>query len=499
VASSYMGGARAGWRTVLFVSTVMLALAILVAGCTSSSSTTTAGGGLSTTSTTAGAGLSTTTTAGSTGTTANGTPTTASGSGGAVPNGATLIPDGAPMFATTLLDGPIVLGILRVDSGATPAAWFSAPDGSWKPEQIDSEIRWPVAAAQLRDDALLGDRLLVVGYDPRGDDQLSDPETSFAAVRKKGGGWNVVDLSSSVPAGTSLELLALGVTGDPLDMNTFFMAVGAIKSGAPTSRYLSEDITGATPVAMVSVNGTDWNPPVHLPLPGDVSEAEATSVVLCGPDTPAPGMIAVGYGYLGDDTLGTRMVGLVWRSTDNGTTWQVISDDAFTEPGRNISARFVATDGTYIGVIGQVDAPGSVTSGDNVEQSAAAWGMNADGTWFRRDDGPSDSGLRSSIATALAGEPGGGIILASEIYDTASGSTDPGADGVTGNPKTSIRGTSDGGSTWEVLAPYIPGIEDAVLIDGFYAKGTILGLVGVDKLGRGMSWAVDTTKFVNGQ
>ena len=311
---------------------------------------------------------------------------------------------------------------------------------------------------------------------------------------KKGDGWGVVDLGSNLPAGTSLELLALGVTGDSRDMNTFFMAVGAIKSGPPTSRYLSEDITGATPVAMLSLNGVDWNPPLKLPLPGDVSEATATSVAFCGPDTPAPGVIAVGYGYLGDDALGTRMVGLVWHSTDNGATWKVISDNTFAEAGRNISARFVASDGKSIMVVGQADAMTGKTVEGNPEQSTALWYLETDGSWTRGTDGSSNNGLVSSIATALFAVQGGGFAEATERYDTGSGSTDPGADSVIGNPDVVLRGTADGGKTWNLINGNVPGIDQAALIDGIYVTGATLGFVGVDKSGRGMSWAVDASK-----
>ena len=476
--SPHEGQPRRSWVAALIVSALVLALAVLVAGCGGSSSTTTTGGDSPTTARSQ-----------PTVTTAESTPSTEDVP---VAEGATPITDGAPVYATSLLSGPIALGMLRVDAGDTPTAWFLTSDGAWEAEQIDTAIRWPVAAAELDDGALLGDRLLVVGYDDRGDDQLSDPEHSFAAIRNEGGGWDVVDPGANLPAGTSLELLALGVTGDPRDMNTFFMAVGATKSGAPTSRYLSEDITGATPIAMISLNGMDWNPPVELPLPGVVSEATATSVAFCGPDTPAPGVVAVGYGYMGDDMLGTRMVGIVWHSADNGATWKVISNNSwFAAGGKNISARFVATDGANVVVAGQVDASGSTTVGDNVEQASAMWLMGAEGSsWSVANDGHAKDGLRSSITTALVALRGGGFIEASEDFDTASGSTDPGADAVAGNPIVLLRRSLKGG-TWPMVTDSVSGIKDAALVDGILEVGAAVLLVGMDTSGLGASWTAE--------
>ena len=477
--SPHEGQPRRSWVAALIVSALVLALAVLVAGCGGSSSTTTTGGDSPTTARSQ-----------PTVTTAESTPSTEDVPVG---EGATPITDGAPVYATSLLSGPIALGMLRVDAGDTPTAWFLTSDGAWEAEQIDTAIRWPVAAAELDDGALLGDRLLVVGYDDRGDDQLSDPEHSFAAIRNEGGGWDVVDPGANLPAGTSLELLALGVTGDPRDMNTFFMAVGATKSGAPTSRYLSEDITGATPIAMISLNGMDWNPPVELPLPGDVSEATATSVAFCGPDTQAHGMVAVGYGYIADKKLGARMVGLVWRSTDNGSTWKVVADDTFSEFGKNISARFVATDGANVVVAGQVDAlAGSAVEGD-AEQSTALWSIESDGSWTRTTDGSSVDGLVSSVATALYAQDsqdGRTFIQATQRYDTGLGSTDPGADSVSGDPEVVINASIDGGRTWKTMETLFPGQQQAALIDGMFVTSAFMGFVGIDKSGRGMSWSL---------
>ena len=42
-------------------------------------------------------------------------------------------------------------------------------------------------------------------------------------------------------------------------------------------------------------------------------------------------------------------------STDNGTTWKVISDASFSEAGRNVDAQFVAADKSHIVVVGEDD------------------------------------------------------------------------------------------------------------------------------------------------
>jgi hypothetical protein len=125
--------------------------------------------------------------------------------------------------------------------------------------------------------------------------------------------------------------------------------------GAPAAQYMSDDITGAVPIATITVDGANWNPAVDLPLPAGVTSAEAAAVTYCGPGTPVPGVIVAGSGQMSDPTLGTRTVAIVWRSTDNGSTWKVISDNSLSEAGRNVDAQFLAADQTHIVVVGEDD------------------------------------------------------------------------------------------------------------------------------------------------
>jgi hypothetical protein len=168
-------GAVRALQAVVVALCVLVALSAGLTGCGGSSVTTTTAGGKSPTTTTA----SNTPDA-----TAGNTPASTTVAA-PLPDGATPITNGAPVYATTLLHGPIALGMLRVEAGDTPTAWFLGSDGKWKADQIDTAVRWPVGAAELDDGGLLGNRLLVVGYNDRGDDQLSEPEHSFAAVHKK--------------------------------------------------------------------------------------------------------------------------------------------------------------------------------------------------------------------------------------------------------------------------------------------------------------------------
>ena len=347
VTSGCVSRARSGWLTVLILSGIVLALAATVLGCGSPTPTTSSTGGVSSFTTqaasstiTSGGGVSTTTNSGS--------PTL----------GMSQIPGGLPVSGTSFLDGPVAVGGREAAQGSLPVIWRLALGSGWSAEDIDTSPRTAFAAFELNDAQLLGNRRLVVGVDLQ-DAQATSPEDSFAAVEKKGGGWDLSDLGTRVPAGTSVEVRGLGATGDPSDINTFFIAVGGAISGVPAKGYLFNDLTGATPISMVSVNGIDWNPAVTMPLPDGVSSAEATSVTFCGPNTPAPGVLATGIGYATDPKLGARLVGIVWRSTDQGTTWTIVSGSPFNEPGRNMSATFVASDETLIVVGGPADLPGT--------------------------------------------------------------------------------------------------------------------------------------------
>ena len=408
--------------------------------------------------------------------------------------GTALIPGGAPVFGTSFLDGPVAVGQSSANPSFPPTAWFFAPGSGWSAQEIDTTSRWPQAAFELNDSALLGDRRLVVGYTLR-DPQATGPEGSFAAVEKQGGGWSITDLQDRVPAGTSLELRALGATGDPRDSNTFFVAAGAVKSGAPNGQYLSNDITGATPISMVSVNGTDWNSPVQLPLPDGVSAAEGTAVAYCGPNTPAPGVLVSGVGYAADPILGTRLVGIVWLSSDGGTTWNVISDNSFNQQGRNMYAHFVAADASHVVVGGQVDmTAASSAGGGKPQQESAVWILGSGNTWSLGEGGQGLQATQSSVMTALAARQAGGFLAADEVFDTSSGPTDPGASTLTGHPSAQIVFAPDG-LAWADISSSLPGIDQASLVDGIAETANTDVFIGMDMSAAGASWTVDRSSI----
>ena len=296
-------------------------------------------------------------------------------------------------------------------------------------------------------------------------------------------------MDSRVPAGNSIELVALGATGDPTDLNSFFIAVGGRLKGAPAAQYMSDDITGAVPIATITVDGANWNPAVDLPLPHGVTSAEASAVTYCGPGTPAPGVVVAGIGQTSDPTLGTRTVAIVWRSTDNGTTWKVVSDNSFSEPGRNVDAQFVAADKTHIVVVGEDDLPGTSKAGATTQRESVFWNLTLDGSQNVVTDGASLQPSRSSGVTALAARSGGGFLASSEIYDTSAGST--GAIGTfRGDPTAQLLFTPDG-AAWANVGSSVQGIDKSSIIDGIIESGSTVVFVGRDTSGGGAAWTVE--------
>jgi hypothetical protein len=471
-----------GQRGFVMLSALVLALAsvTVVVGCAATSTTTSAVAGSAT-----GPATSVRTQAAS-------TPTTASAPAGGPPIslilGMSQIAGGVPVFGTSSPAGPIAVGTVSGQK-VLPALWSLVSGPTWTMQEIDKTERWPLAVCELDSQSIVGDRLVVVGQDAR-DAGATTPENSFAAVRLNGDPWVVEDMDSRVPAGNSLELCALGATGDPTDINTFLMAVGARKKGAPAAQYLIDDITGAVPISLITVNGAAWNPAVDLPLPDGVTAAEATSVTYCGPNTPAPGVVAVGFGQTSDPTLGTRRVGIVWQSTDQGATWKVISGDSFSQPGTNLTAQFVAADSTHIEVVGQMDITGTTNSAGDTKQGMALWSIATNGSWTRGSDngGGSDTSI-STEPTALAARPGGGFLMAAQMYLTSAGPTLPGGD-LSSHVSVALFSLPNGGK-WSEISDSVPNIDKGAIVNGIAESDNQVIFLGMDASGAGASWAVD--------
>jgi hypothetical protein len=392
------------------------------------------------------------------------------------------------VFGTTLFDAPVAIGTVNGQEHL-PALWSVTSGSKWSIEQIDTTGRWPLAAFELNSQSILGDRALVVGQDVR-DAQSTTPENSFAAVRNKTAAWHVMDMDSRVPAGDSIELLALGATGDPTDINSFFIAVGGRLKGVPAAEYMSDDITGAVPIATITVDGANWNPAVDLPLPAGVTSAEASAVTYCGPGTPAPGVVVAGTGQISDPTLGTRTVAIVWRSADNGTTWKVISDSSFSEPGKNVDAQFVAADTTHIVVVGEDDVSTASTAKSAAPRESLIWTLASDGSWNSVDNQASIPAGMSSTMTALAARSEGGFLLASQFYETSAGPTLPGGD-LTHKQTVALFWSPDG-ARWTDVTSLVLDIGKSAIINGVAESGGYDVFMGMDTSGNGAAWIVDS-------
>ena len=194
---------RRGSVAALVVSAaIVVVLATLLFGCGGSSSTTTSG-----------AKTPTTTRSQSTTTTAKGGPaiTSATSSVGA---GATPITDGAPVYATTLLHGPIALGMLRVDAGDTPTVWFltrrrmeGRPDRHHRPLARGcrrTRRRRPVGQSPA------GRGVRRPGRRPAEANRSAPSPRS--ARREAAGTWSIRERTS---LGDVARVAGAGVTGDP--------------------------------------------------------------------------------------------------------------------------------------------------------------------------------------------------------------------------------------------------------------------------------------------
>lgn len=456
------------------VSVIALAWVIGLSGCSSSTTTTSS----------TGQGSSTTT---STVATTGGGSSTTTNSGGSFALGMSQLSGGVPVFGTSFFNGPVAVGTVSGQKHL-PAFWSVNSGSKWSIQQIGTTERWPLAAFELNSQSIIGDRQLVVGQDAR-DAQATTPEDSFAAVRINGNPWVAVDMDSRVPAGNSIELLALGATGDPTDINTFFIAVGGRVTGPPAAQYMSDDITGAVPISTITVNGADWNPAVDLPLPAGITSAEVTAVTYCGPGTPAPGVVAAGVGQVSDPALGTRTVAIVWRSTDNGSTWKVISDDSFSEPGKNVDAQFVAADKTHIVVVGEDDVSAASSANSAAQRASLIWTLASDGSWSLVDNQGSLAASESSTMTALAARVDGGFLLASQFYQTSVGPTLPGGD--VGQKQTMVLSVSPDGKTWTDASSFVPDFAKSAIINGIAETGSVNVLTGMDVSGNGAAWTVE--------
>jgi hypothetical protein len=492
VTSGRVTRAQSVWLVPLLLS-IVLALVITVSGCGSSATTTsrapaTTQAGASTTA--SGVGASSATTSSAPATTQAGASTTA-GSGNSLALGMSSLPGGVPVFATTLFGAPVGVGTVNGQK-PLPVLWSVTSGPKWSVQQIGTVERWPLAAFELNSQSILGDRALVVGQDAR-DAGSTTPENSFAAVAASDGSWHIVDMDSRVPAGNSIELVALGATGDPTDMNSFFIAVGGRLKGAPAAQYMSDDIAGAVPIATITVDGANWNPAVDLPLPAGVTSAEASAVSYCGSGTPAPGVIVAGTGQTSDPTRGTRTVGIVWRSTDNGTTWKVISDASFSEAGRNVDTQFLAADRTHIVVVGADDVSPALNAGTPAQRESLIWTLGSGGSWNSVDDGSSIPAGMSSTMTALAARAGGGFLLATQFYETSAGPTLPGGDLT--HKQTMTLSSSPDGATWTEITKSVPDMGKSAIVNGIAESGGYAVFMGMDTSGNGAAWITDSASI----
>jgi hypothetical protein len=460
--------------------------AVLLFGCASSATTTTGK------PSTAPTGVSTPAQTGSSTTASGSGSSTTTNSGGSIGLGMSPIPGGVPVFGTSLFAIPVAVGTVTGPK-YLPALWGVTSGPKWSMEQIGTTERWPLATFELNSQSIIGDRLLVVGQDVR-DAQATTPENSFAAVRINGAPWHIVDMDSRVPAGTSIELTALAATGDPTNIDSFFIAVGGAVKGAPAAQYMSDDITGARPISAITVNGVDWNPVVDLPLPAGVSSAEASAVTYCGPGTGAPGVVVAGLGQVSDPTLGTRTVAIVWRSTDNGNTWTVVNGGSLSEPGKNVDTQFVAADKTHIVVVGEDDVSAASSANGKTQRGSFIWTLASDGTWsFKNDHDSLPTGM-SGTTTALVARQNGGFLLASQFYETsAGGPTLPGGD--LSHTQTVMLNSSPDGETWTDTTNSVTGIDQSAIINGIADADGYDVFMGMDTSGAGASWAVNSASI----
>jgi hypothetical protein len=143
---------------------------------------------------------------------------------------------------------------------------------------------------------------------------------------------------------------------------------------------------------------------------------------------------------------------------------------------------------------GQVDLTAASSVGGNPQQEAAIWVLGSGDTWRLGEGGQGLQPTQSSIMSALAARPDGGFLAASEVFDTASGSTYAGATAVTGHSAAQILFAPDG-LAWADISSLVPGIDNASLVDGIAETADTDVFMGMDMSAAGASWTVDRSSI----
>jgi hypothetical protein len=289
--------------------------------------------------------------------------------------------------------------------------------------------------------------------------------------------------------GRSADFRAVGATGNTLDPNSVFMAVGGVER---TKGILEGNPAGTDPFAAVSSDGKTWTLTSRLPLPAGVQGAEAWNITYAPSDTAYPGTIVVGFGWANVDSkniLGDKL-GIVWSTTDAGKSWKIISDDNFAHAGRDFAPTLAAADDSRIVVAGWADAKGQIGSTATPKQKESIeWYMGSDAVWHIISDGPSLRPVRSSMTTALIARKAGGFMSASEIYDRATGPFFAGTK-ITSNPVVRLFSSPDA-KTWTLIDDSVPGVDKAALVDGISEYADRIGFFGIDQTPHAKAWIVD--------
>jgi hypothetical protein len=381
-----------------------------------------------------------------------------------------------PRAAASFSDGLGVVGLLDKPGEPIISTVMRPLDlGSWSMAAIGDQARFPRAATDH------GSTQVVVGQN-ESTGPPGSPEVPFVAVGNEGvqGAFQVQDVGESLFGGKSAEIIGLGRTGDPGDPATQFIMVGGTVS---SQNGEIGNPTGTVPFAFTSPDGNDWQPTADLPLPDGVTGAAAVAVTYAPDGTAYPGVVVVGTGWT--DEAQRRTVGIVWHSSDEGGTWDIVSDDSFDEAGRNLGPMFVAADSDTIVVAGIANLPGG--SGEDGQYAAMDWTIGSDGSVERAIDSL-DPG-RSSETTALIARPDGGFLTATQLYDVGSAPTHAG-DAPTGDPVARAWSSVDG-YAWTDQTASVPDLESALVISGIGESGGRVAFYGVDTLTLANVYVVD--------
>jgi len=383
---------------------------------------------------------------------------------------------GVPAGAVSFSDGVALFGNQFSVKNTPPVLWRPLGGTVWSAESVADTFLYAMGTAEL------GNTVVVAGTD-LSDAKVRVTQTPFVATWTNGGIADMPELSQAVFGGVSADVRAVGLTGSPLDADTLFIVVGGM---ATTTGGTVGTPNGTKPFAIVSADGSKWGLSGELPLPDGTTGAMAYGVTYSPPDSVYPGLLVVGVGYMPD--VGSRTIGVVWRSMDRGQTWKIVSDDTFAETGRNVSARFVASDGANVVVAGQADAPyDKAALQHNTQVESINWFAGSDGKWHRNR--VTLAAGRSGVTTALLGRTDGGFILASESYDTASVPTAPGGK-LDGNPAAQIIFTANG-AHYSDITDSIDKMDSAAVVSGVAEFGNRDVFVGMDNSRTGAVWVVD--------